>query len=86
MAIDWKVKFTKKKNGHYSAVFERFDTVAPDTILQSVKIVDAVLDTQQQKDALWSQVKNLQEAEAAVMKDQATLESEGKNALLAKEV
>ena len=85
MAIDWKVKFTKKDNGHFSAVFDRFDTVAPDTILQTVTIKDAILENQEQKDALWSQVKKAQEDQAAVDSEIADLESVAKTALLAKE-
>ena len=85
MAIDWKVKFTSKPNGHYSALFERFDTLAPDVMLQSVPILDAILETQEQKDALWTKVKGEQQSQADDAALIAALESEGKTALLAKE-
>ena len=85
MAIDWKVKFTLKSNGHYSALFERFDTIAPDVMLQTVPIVDVILETQEQKDDLWAKVKAEQESQATVNSTIASLESAGKTALLAKE-
>jgi len=85
MAIDWKVKFTLKSNGHYSALFERFDTIAPDVMLQTVPIVDVILETQEQKDALWTKVKGEQQSQADDAALIAALESEGKTALLAKE-
>jgi regulator of protease activity HflC (stomatin/prohibitin superfamily) len=85
MAIDWKIKFTQKPNGHYSAVFQRFDTLSPDVVLQTVSILDAILDTQEQQDALWNQVKAEQERQAAVNGSEAALETDAKTALLAKE-
>jgi hypothetical protein len=86
MAIDWKVKFTEKQNGHYSAVFNRFDTVAPDVMLQTVNILDAILDTDAQKNALWDQVKAEQVKQAAINSTVADLETTGKTALMAKEI
>ena len=85
MAIDWKAKFTQKSNGHYSATFQRFDTIAPDVILQTVQITDAILDTEEQKLKLWDQVKAAQEQQAAVSTSEANLETAAKTALLAKE-
>lgn len=86
MAIDWKVKFTEKANGHYSATFNRFDTVAPDVMLETVNINDAILDTDQQKKALWDMVKANQVEQATTNSTIAALETAGKTALLAKEI
>ena len=85
MAIDWKVKFTEKTNGHYSAVFNRFDTVTPDAMLETIRILDAILETPEQKEALWNQVFAKHEAQAGVDATIASLESDAKTALLAKE-
>lgn len=85
MSIDWKVKFTLKTNGHYSAVFKRFDTVAPDVMLETIPILDAILDTPEQKTALWNQVFAKHEEEATENATIAALETDSKIALLAKE-
>jgi len=85
MAIDWKVKFTLKSNGHYSALFERFDTLAPNVILESVPILDVILETDQQKENLWAQIWAEHESQASVNSTIASLESAAKAALLAKE-
>lgn len=85
MAIDWKVKFTKKTNGHFSAIFNRFNTVAPEVMLETIPILDAVLDTPEQKEALWNQVFATHQEESSDAAEIAALESDGKIALLAKE-
>lgn len=85
MAIDWKVTFKQKENGHFSALFERFDTVAPEAILERITIKDAILETKEQKDKLWAQVKIEQTKQAEINSTIATLETAGKNALMAKE-
>ncbi len=88
MAIDWKVKFTKKETGHYSATFQRFDDTAPDVILNTVNIGDAILETKEQEDALWDLVRKLYEKQIiapAVITKNEDLESKGRIALIAKE-
>jgi len=85
MAIDWKIKLTLKKNGHYSAVFSRFDTVAPDVMLQTVDILDAILDTKAQEDALWNQVKASQLEQSTTNSTIALLETTAKTELMKKE-
>jgi hypothetical protein len=85
MAIDWKVKFTLKDNGHYSAVFDRYDTVAPDVMLETIPIKDAILDTDDQKKDLWDQVWANHLEIANDNANVADLETAGKTALNAKE-
>lgn len=83
--IDWKVKFTLKATGHYSAAFQRFDDAEPDVILNTVNIGDAILETDEQKKALWDLVYAQYEKQPTVDPNIAILESEGKTALVAKE-
>lgn len=83
--IDWKVKFTSKASGHYSAIFQRFDDAEPDVILNTVSIGDAILDTDEQKKALWDLVYAQYQKQPVVDPNVATLETEGKTALVAKE-
>lgn len=85
MAIDWKVKFTLKASGHYSAVFQRYDDAEPDLILNTVNIGDAILDTDEQKKALWDLVYAQYQKQPVVDPAIAGLEDEGKTALVAKE-
>ena len=60
-------------------------SIAPDVMLQTVPILDAILETQEQKDALWTKVKGEQQSQADDAALIAALESEAKTALLAKE-
>lgn len=83
--IDWKVKFTLKSSGHYSAVFQRYDTTAPDIILNTVNIGDAILDTDDQKKALWDLVYTQYQKQPVIDSTITALESAGKAALVAKE-
>ena len=53
MAIKWKSDFSKNPNGHYSAIFSRYDEAEPDVILNTVNIGDAILETKAQEKALW---------------------------------
>lgn len=95
MAIDWKVKFTKNKNTtineleksvtHYSAVFQRFDDTEPDVILNTVYIGDAILETPEQKIALWNLVYKQYQKQPVSDSTIGDLESAGKIALVAKE-
>jgi len=86
MAIDWKVKFTKKPTGHYSAIFQRFDTVAPEVMLNTVNIGDAILETPEQETALWDLVYKQYQKQPASDLRIAELESKGQTALMAKEI
>ena len=85
MAIDWKVKFTLKATGHYSAVFQRFDDAEPDIILNTVNIGDAILDTDKQKKALWDLVYAQYQKQPVLNSTITDLEDAGKTALVAKE-
>ena len=89
MAITWDVKFTKKPDGHYSAVFQRFDDVEPEKILNTVNIGDAILETLEQEKALWDFVYSRYEKEAAHISANSAriteLQDTGKIAIVAKE-
>lgn len=88
MAIDWKIKFTRKPTGHYSATFQRFDDAESDVILNTVNIGDAILDTKEQEDAFWDLVYKQYEKQivaSAIITKNAELESTGREALVAKE-
>jgi len=85
MAIDWIPKFTKNPNGHYSATFRRIDTIAPDVTLETINILDAILDTPEQKAKLWDKVWANHEEESSNNTVIAALETEAKTVLLAKE-
>ena len=85
MAIDWKVKFTLKATGHYSAVFQRFDDATPEITLNTVNIGDAILETDEQKKALWDLVFEQYQKQPVIDLAITDLESAGRTALLAKE-
>lgn len=85
MAIDWEIKFIRKETGHYSAVFRRFDTEAPDVTLNTVNIGDAILKTPEQKTALWDLVFKQYEKQPVPDATVAKLESDGRTALVGKE-
>ncbi len=86
MAIKWEAKFTLKATGHYSATFRRFDDADPSVMLGSVEIGDAILETDEQKKALWDLVWAQYEKRKPII-DPATaeLESAAKLNLEAKE-
>lgn len=86
MAIDWKVKFTLKTNGHYSAIFQRYDDAASDIILNTVNIGDAILETDDQKKALWDLVHTQYKKQPVIDPTIIKLESDGRTALVAKEI
>ena len=95
MAIDWKVKFTKNSNVmlnvtqepvvHYSAIFQRFDDAVPEVILNTVNIGDAILETEEQKKALWDLVYKQFQKQPVPDSTIEDLESVGRTALVAKE-
>lgn len=85
MAIDWKVKFTLKGNGHYSGTFQRYDTIEPEIMLNIVNIGDAILDTDEQEKALWDLVFAQYQKQSFIDPNIANLETAGKTALVAKE-
>lgn len=85
MAIDWEAKFTRKATGHYSAVFRRFDTEAPDVTLNTVNIGDAILETDEQKKALWDLVFKQYQKQPVPDTTIDDLETAGRTAMLAKE-
>jgi len=86
MAIDWKVKFTKKSTGHYSAIFQRFNTAEPEVILNTVNIGDAILETPEQEKTLWDLVFKQYQKQPIPDLRIADLESKGQIALVAKEI
>lgn len=86
MAIMWEPKFTKKANGHYSATFRRYDDADPDISLGDINIGDAILETDEQKEALWDLVwKQYEKNKPIIDPTIAELESAGKISLEAKE-
>jgi len=86
MAIDWRVAITLKNNGHYAGMFERFEDSKPDVVLDTIVIHDAVLDTDEQKAALWDTVWEAREEQSATHPHLAELEGEGRTELLKKEI
>lgn len=86
MAIDYEVDLTEKGNSHYRGRVRKYDTVDPETTIDTVNFSDVILDSAEDKESFNQWVWDKFKAQAEEASPTVAIATATRSDLIAKDV